>query len=268
MKNTAMIIHPNQSLTKDVLAKATNAKDLNERLLSNTRFSSSNLHEWIFHQFTVRPADNILELCCGTGTQTEIFAQLCTRGTIYAIDASKDATGSIKEKNMSQVRTITMDMDDLTNLPMPEQFFDIVFCSYGLYYSHDSETLLRYLYRLLKSGGCLIIVGPYGDNNKELWELIQRVYPIDKDILFTCTGYMSELVEPVLKSCTPRVHATYFENQVEYPTPESLLSYINASTVYKSEYRDQLKKEIKSAFLKKTPFGVVKKAVCLIAEKN
>ncbi|MBI4122957.1 MAG: GNAT family N-acetyltransferase [Parcubacteria group bacterium] len=254
-------------LSEDVLEKAVSASDLQERLSSNARYSSQNLHEWIFKQFELAPNAVILELCCGTGTQTEIMSRLCPQGIVYASDVSRDAVSVLAAKNLPNVKPIVMDMESVSLLPLKENFFDIIFCSYGLYYSRDTRSLIQSLYPLLKEGGELIVVGPYGDNNQALWDLIEQAYPIDKDILFSTTDYMTVVVEETCKKLFKTIKKTYFENKVSYPTPESLFSYIAASTVFLKAHEQKLKEVINKAFVQNMPFRFIKKAMCLRAKK-
>lgn len=254
-------------LSEDVLEKAVSASDLQERLSSNAQFSSQNLHDWIFGQFELKPDAVILELCCGTGTQTEMMSRLCPQGVVYASDVSRDAVSVLSAKNLPNVKPIVMDMDSISSLPLKENFFDVIFCSYGLYYSRNTHSLLQSLYPLLKEGGELIVVGPYGDNNQALWDLIEQAYPIDKDILFSTTDYMTVVVEETCKKLFKTIKKTYFENEVSYPDAESLFRYIAASTVFLKAHERELREVIDRAFVSNTPFRFIKKAMCLRTKK-
>ena len=258
---------PKSAFSASVMTKALSSEDLDVRLTSNSTFSSHNLNNWILNQFRLKLDAKILELCCGTGSQTEIMSTLCDKGVIWAIDASFDSIKKLDAKNLPNVKTYIGDIDELPE-SITKESFDIIFCSYGLYYSRDTKKLIQNAYRLLKLDGRLIIIGPYGDNNKELWDLIQRVYPLDPDVLFTCDGYMPKLVEPFCRELFSKVDTTHFENRVSYPTPKNLFDYIAASTVYDANYKSPLMAEITKAFTADSPFKFTKKAMCLIAQKN
>lgn len=252
--------------SEELHQKARSTGDLEVRLDANAKFGSANLHEWIFRQFALPNDAVILELGCGTGLQTEIMSRLCKEGTIYATDPAKDSLDVIAAKRLANVKTACLDMDALAPLPLKEKFFDAVFCAYAFYYSKTPAALIEALAPLLKPQGKFVVVGPYGDNNRELWNLIESVYPIGEEILYSQNEFMTDTVERTCKRFFSNISKTFFENTVSYPTPEALFAYIAASTTYKEEKKKELKAAIEAAFRISAPFVVTKKAMCLVAE--
>ena len=55
-----------------------------------------------------------------------------------------------------------------------EKKFDLIFCAYGLYYSPDPKRTLEEARSLLRKNGRIAVVGPFGPNNRQLFDLVRR----------------------------------------------------------------------------------------------
>ena len=51
--------------------------------------------------------------------------------------------------------------------------FDLVFCAYGLYYSTDPLATLSEARSWLNPRGRIVVVGPFGPNNGQLFDLVR-----------------------------------------------------------------------------------------------
>src|SRR6266850_2727027 len=114
---------------------------LDERIAENKASQEIDLVTWIFDRLPVRPEDQVLELCCGTGGQTLKFLDLLGEaGHIVALDVSKEALQVLASKagdsNASKLRLVVANLDDLSRTLQKLQFqppnFDLIFCAYGL----------------------------------------------------------------------------------------------------------------------------------------
>lgn len=247
--------------------KARNSKALKNRLLINKKYSKNDLNDWIFSLFSIKEQDKILDICCGQGKQTFLFSKKAKKGLTYALDISAESLNEIEEKKKKNIKTILMDIDSIPNTPFKENYFNCIHCSYGLYYAKKPKKIIRQSYSLLQKQGLLIIIGPTDDNNKELFNFIEKLYPIDKKIIFTSRDFMNKVVLPEVQRLFSKIKKAYFTNEISYPNFESLYTYIKSSTMHRSKFDKQLQSMIVQHFKDKKKFKIAKKAMAIIAIK-
>jgi demethylmenaquinone methyltransferase/2-methoxy-6-polyprenyl-1,4-benzoquinol methylase len=106
--------------------------------------------------------DTLIDLCCGTGDFAFAFARKDSPpANIVGCDFSQTMLDLFRKKarnfeakttKFSQVRC------DCTNIPMPDNSFDIASCAFGLRNIPDFQTALKEMYRILKPGGKVCIL--------------------------------------------------------------------------------------------------------------
>ena len=100
----------------------------------------------------------VLDIATGTGMVAMAAAQ-CLRGSgrVQAIDLSENmihqAQGNLKHASIDNVDFHVMDAE---NLDFKSDYFDVITCSYGLFFMPDMSTALKSWLRVLKPGGKLI----------------------------------------------------------------------------------------------------------------
>ena len=112
-------------------SNATKTEALESRIL-HQKNQSINLNDWIFENLTVPQEGNVLELCCGTGSQTTYLAERVKAGSITCVDINSESL-EIAQKNAetSLARFIESDIDTTANFL--DRDYDLIFVSYGLY---------------------------------------------------------------------------------------------------------------------------------------
>ena len=83
--------------------KVNMAMKLNETLTSalenrilNQKNQQIDLNEWIFSNLEVNSDDDVLELCCGIGSQTKYFSQKIKSGSLSCVDVNPKSIEKIK----------------------------------------------------------------------------------------------------------------------------------------------------------------------------
>ncbi|MFN8238791.1 MAG: class I SAM-dependent methyltransferase [Chitinophagales bacterium] len=101
----------------------------------------------------------VLDLCCGTGKSTAAILPAITTGKIIAIDNSEGMLSVARQKFSKQIaqRKIELQLKDAMYLDFPDESLDAVFMAYGLRNMPDYEKCVANLFRMLKSGGQLVI---------------------------------------------------------------------------------------------------------------
>lgn len=131
---------------------------------------SFGLHRWwkarLIRMADVRPGDDALDVCCGTGDVTFRLADAGARAT--GIDFSEPMLDVARRRSAGlppDRRPATFLQGDALHLPFPDARFDVVTISYGLRNLADFEAGLRELNRVLKPGGRLLVL----DFGKPTW---------------------------------------------------------------------------------------------------
>jgi len=225
------------------------------------------LNEFIFSLFSLKKNAKVLDLCCGRGSQTLKFAKLCPKGTVHAWDISQESLDFIDSQKLKNVKTARVDLDAVSRMSFQENYFDLIHCAYGLYYAKDARAVIKKLYAWLKPGGSLIITGPVSGTNQELFSLMEKVYPIDPEILFSVRSFMPKIVFPTMKALFRSVQKRNFENKVTCPTPADLLPWLRSSTHYRARYDRELRVLLEKHYAKHGRFVITKKAMSVIGVK-
>lgn len=106
----------------------------------------------------ITPNQKVLDIATGTGMVAMAAAQ-CLRGNgrVQAIDLSENmirqAQGNLTRAGLDNIDFHVMDAE---NLEFESNYFDVITCSYGLFFMPDMPAALKSWLRVLKPGGKLI----------------------------------------------------------------------------------------------------------------
>jgi demethylmenaquinone methyltransferase/2-methoxy-6-polyprenyl-1,4-benzoquinol methylase len=107
----------------------------------------------------VRPGDQVLDVCCGTGDLA--VADHDAGGDVTGVDFSQRMLARARRKSDA----VEWIHGDATDLPFPDEAFDAVTVGFGVRNLDDMESGLRELARVVRPGGrlgCLEITRPRG----------------------------------------------------------------------------------------------------------
>jgi SAM-dependent methyltransferase len=237
-------------------SRATQAELLEQRIAENRASQEVDLVRWIFDRIPIRESDQVLELCCGTGGQTlQMLGALGEQGILYALDISHDALARLAERatGKSKLVPIHASLDDLPaalqNSGLQPPAFDLIFCAYGLYYSNDATRTLDAAFSWLKKGGRIVIVGPFGPNNGQLFELIRASGAIIPDpVISSSERFMNEVVVGWAAVHFKSTRISTMVNPVRWSTPERVLNYWQNTTFYSVDHRQEFEKRLAHHF--------------------
>jgi len=246
-----------------MMSRATQAELLEQRIAENRASQEVDLVGWIFDRVPIRANDQVLELCCGTGGQT--LRMLCTlggEGRVFAVDVSREALDTLSTRagaDRAKLVPIQSTLDELSmtleSRGLPRQSFDLIFCAYGLYYSQDATRTLNEALSWLKKDGRIVVVGPFGPNNGQIFDLVRASGATISDaVLSSSERFMTEVVVPwaAVKFCSTRVSTMV--NPVRWATPERALNYWKNTTFYSVEHQPELEKRLQSHFAEHAEF--------------
>ena len=119
----------------------------------------------------IKPKDNILDLCCGTGDFAYIIKNGYPDVKVLGADFSQEMLKIAREKG----KGVKFIHGDATNLPFEDNSFDFVIMGFGLRNIQDTEKALKEIYRILKYGGKFLHID-FGEKNI-LNSLFDRIIP-------------------------------------------------------------------------------------------
>ena len=209
---------------------STDTKALLQRQTLQSR-QTLNFNSWIFDQIDIHPSDDVLELCCGVGTQTQAFINRLSTGRITAVDINSESLDQVRITiNSDRAEFVTSDIDDVENYA--NETYDIIFCCYGFYYSRNPNGLFEELRSFLNDGGRFILVGPVKGNNEQIFRVVREIgCPIEQKILYSSEAFMLDQLANFLSSFS-KVYFSRVTNRVDYDSASELLEYWRNTTFY------------------------------------
>lgn len=218
-----------------------------ERINQNENFQSVDINKWAFVR--IQPSTEplkILELCCGTGKQTQYLLSAYPNAEIFCLDISADAINSVKEKfgdQQNRMKFFNFGIDEFFS--QNNEIFDIIFCSYGLYYATDINTVFKAIDDSTKPGSRLMVMGPYGNNNSQLFGILTSVgVQIADFVMHSSSTFMYRDLINFTLSAFQDTHCFTTKNSVKWDSVESVMSYWRNSTFYDKTKEAEAQKAI------------------------
>ncbi|MGA7752701.1 MAG: class I SAM-dependent methyltransferase [Candidatus Sulfotelmatobacter sp.] len=246
-----------------MMSRATQSELLEQRIAENASSQQVDLATWIFERVRVQPGETVLELCCGTGGQTLALLDLVGEGGhVTALDISRSALDTLASKAGSKNERLTCVEANLENfaatlsqVEKQHATFDLIFCAYGLYYSSDARRTLEHACRLLNPGGRIAVVGPFGPNNKPLFDLVRASgVEIAAPVIASSETFMLQtVVDWGARNCESLAVHTLM-NPVRWTTPERVLNYWQNTTFYEAKKRDSFETLLQKHFTRESAF--------------
>ena len=255
------------------MSRATQSELLEQRISENASAQTIDLASWIFERVHVRPGSQVLELCCGTGGQTlSMLDRVGDNGSVVALDISRAALDTLTSKagstNGKRLRCIEAGLENfssaLSQLEDQPHGFDLIFCAYGLYYSSDARRTLDEARSQLKPAGRIVVVGPFGPNNKPLFDLVRASgVAISELVVFSSESFMLQTVLPWGARNFESLSVHSMVNPVRWTTPERVQNYWQNTTFYDADKRENFERLVQDHFAKH-PVFVNEKWVMLV----
>ncbi len=146
----------------------------------------------------ILPNSKVLEIACGTGTSSRMFAQSFTSSSLTSTDISQEYIQYAKRNTRFQ--NVTFDSQDGTNLMYPDESFD---ASFSVFLHHElpnkeREESIREMLRVTKKGGVAIILDSVQIIDVPEYEEILLDFPKKYHEPFY-TSYIKKPLEEIIK---------------------------------------------------------------------
>lgn len=108
----------------------------------------------------LRPGEQVLDVACGTGVVARLASQqVGGTGTVAGLDVNPGMLAVARSATPPDMR-IEWHEASAEAMPLPDASFDVVLCQMGLQFVPDKHAALREMWRVLVSGGRLILNVP------------------------------------------------------------------------------------------------------------
>lgn len=147
----------------------------------------------------VKAGDNVIDLCCGTGDMAGFIKKIEPQANVTGIDFSEKMLQKAKIKYKG--KNIKFFQGDVTNLPYPDNYFDVITIAFGLRNILNAEKAVEEAYRILKPGGTFVHLD-FGNKNF-LSKLYDKTTPLLIKLFTENINPYKYLIESKRQFCEP-----------------------------------------------------------------
>lgn len=227
---------------------------------------------WIFEQLQLKDGLRVLEIGCGDGSMwhqnlEQIPADIRITLSDISVGMLRDARRNIGSDDLR----FSFRSFDCQQIPYEAETFDIVIANHVLFYCENVSKTCQEIWRVLKPGGQLLASTYGADHMKEVSELARGF----DDRIILAAGKLDEKfgkengIALLQKSFHTVVWLPY-EDALEVPDAEPLISYILSCHGNQNQYLLDRYKEFCTYVRKKTAkgFHITKDAGIFLCEKS
>lgn len=204
--------------------------DLLTRINIHDAYGARDIDKWMLEVLPLEQGMKILDVGCGAGKQCfSYLAHLNGKADITGGDVSEALLNKAKEENKKLGERITFQMLDFNKtFPIADETYDLVSCSFAIYYAEHIPFTIKEMHRVLKPGGYLFTTGPMPENKQMFYEIIEEATGKEIPPMPGSSRYASEILDTI-KEQFSSVQVHVFENPLTFPTVEPFLAYTRAS---------------------------------------
>ena len=185
----------------------------------------------------LQPGESVLDVACGTGTVTRHAASLTgPSGKTVGLDVNPGMVEAARRQAAPDGVTITFHEASATEMPFPDDTFDVIVCQQGLQFMPNRPAALSEMARVLKPSGRLALsVWRPLDRQPfhRAWQAAQRNY-LGNDFVppgaAWTLGNPEEVRQLVSEAGFHNVHIRLQILQIRYPSPEQFILGFMQST--------------------------------------
>lgn len=121
--------------------------------------SQKRIRRLIFDFFPANP-QKILDLACGTGSETILIKEKYQGAEVFGVDLSTTMLAKAREKAQKKKMAINFSRQNIEKTNFPDEFFDLVTVAFGLHEVPPvaRKNTLAEIFRVLRKSGSLVIL--------------------------------------------------------------------------------------------------------------
>lgn len=204
--------------------------DLLTRINIHDAFGARDIDKWMLEVLPLEQGMTILDVGCGAGKQCfSYLAHLSGKAQITGGDVSEELLTKAREENQKLGDRVTFQTLNFNEpFPFEDNTFDLVSCSFAIYYAEDIPFTIKEMHRVLKPGGKLFTTGPMPENKQMFYDIIKEATGKIIPPMPGSSRYSSDILESVKKTFS-ETEVLIFENPLTFPSVEPFLAYTRAS---------------------------------------
>src|SRR4029077_3500660 len=148
----------------------------------------SKLTDWGLSQVSIKKTDTILDVGCGGGRTINKLAATASDGRVYGIDYSEESVTAAHRSNKrwidppspklrrAGIGRVQIQQASVSKLPFADGTFDLVTAIETHLFWPDLPNDFREIFRVLKSGGALLIVAEIYKGGKHLEGVRKKIF--------------------------------------------------------------------------------------------
>ena len=151
-------------------------KDLLTRINIHDIYGSKDIDKWMLEVLPLEQEMAILDVGCGSGKQCfSYLAHLSGKAAITGTDISDELLNKADEENKKSGNRVTFQKMDFNKaFNFSAETFDLVSCSFAIYYAENIPFTISEIHRVLKPGGTLFTTGPMPENKQMFYNIIRE----------------------------------------------------------------------------------------------
>ena len=128
----------------------------------------SRVTDWGLAHVSVGERDTVLDVGCGGGRTVSKLAAAASKGAVYGIDYSSESVAAARRTNRQSIAEgrVAIEQASVSDLPFPDDTFDLVTAVETHFWWQDLGAGMREVFRVVKPGGCLIIIAEFYNGGK------------------------------------------------------------------------------------------------------
>jgi ubiquinone/menaquinone biosynthesis C-methylase UbiE len=124
----------------------------------------------------VQPGERVLDVACGTGiVARQIAPRLGSQGTVIGLDLNPDMLNVGRAAAEREGLAIGWRVSPAEELQFPDGSFDLVVCQFGLMFFTDRHKALTEMYRVLRTGGRVVVSVWQGLDRHPFYQILHDV---------------------------------------------------------------------------------------------
>jgi ubiquinone/menaquinone biosynthesis C-methylase UbiE len=245
---------------------------LNIRIRAHKEYANFDIEDWIDQFVGRKPRRAILDLGCGNGNHLGLYLRhVGPEGKVTGMDRQDSLIAGARQRygEIPNLDLRTGSMDD--PLPFPDESFDLCFSNFAIYYVHDARQILNELRRVMKPGAEAVLIGPTGNNARELYEYNERLTGQAVDpVTFVRTNRLQNEFLPLAREIFADAQQEIINSCLTFPTRSDFVEYFKATIVYEegAEKLGRTDQELLDAVGQETSVPLSKEMVALILRRD